>query len=31
MPCVISCMISAIFIIGMIYFYTMTDDHSFNE
>jgi hypothetical protein len=25
MPCVISCMISAIFIIGMIYFYNMTD------
>ena len=24
MPCAISCMISAIFIIGMIYFYTMT-------
>ena len=25
MPCSISCMISAIFIIGMIYFYSMTD------
>ena len=25
MPCAVSCMISAIFIIGMIYFYNMTD------
>ena len=25
MACTISCMISAIFIIGMIYFYNMTD------
>ena len=25
MPCTISCMISAVFIIGMIYFYNMTD------
>ena len=25
MACVISCMISAIFIIGMIYFYNLTD------
>jgi len=25
MPCAISCMISAVFIIGMIYFYNMTD------
>ena len=25
MPCAISCMISAIFVIGMIYFYNMTD------
>jgi hypothetical protein len=27
MPCAISCMISAIFIIGMIYFYNMTDEN----
>ena len=25
MPCTISCMISAVFIIGMIYFYNMTN------
>lgn len=25
MPCTVSCMISAVFIIGMIYFYNMTD------